>query len=150
MKIINEKERSRIFMEDILSRPLFAHLSSASDGSPRDSPVWFLWEEGSLWILGNYKTDSFPKRIETEPRCAIGIIDYHVKTGLVHHVGFRGTAELEPQVASKVKRLLNRYMGEEERWDPRFHAVSGDSNWVFIKFTPETVVVKDQSYTLRQ
>ncbi|MGM0829217.1 MAG: hypothetical protein ACQEU4_13445 [Bacillota bacterium] len=42
-------------------------------------------------------------------------------------------------------RLLERYLGpEEEKWDPRFKGL-GDSN-ILIKFVPETVVVRDQSF----
>ena len=78
---IGEQAAARL-LNEILARPLFAHLATASEHGPRESPVWFLWEEGALWIIGNYKTDSFPKRIEQEPRCAIGVVDFDVATGL--------------------------------------------------------------------
>jgi hypothetical protein len=29
-------------------------------------PVWFLWEDEAIWIIGNRKTDSFPGRIATD------------------------------------------------------------------------------------
>ncbi|WP_059105285.1 pyridoxamine 5'-phosphate oxidase family protein [Shouchella shacheensis] len=149
MKIIDEKKTSRRLLEEILSRPLFAHLSTYHEEGPRESPVWFLWESESIWIIGNYHSDSFPERIERFPRCSIGIIDFSIDTGLVHHVGFRGSAHLVPQDGLRVKRLLSRYMGDEERWDPRFKAVPGDINWLFVKFNPETAVVRDQSYSLQ-
>jgi hypothetical protein len=53
-----EREPAQELIEKILSRPLFAHLATASERGPRESPVWFLWEGGALWIIGNYKTDS--------------------------------------------------------------------------------------------
>ena len=53
-----------------------------------------LWEDEALWMIGNYKTDSFPKRIGRDPRCAVGIVDFDVSTGMVQHVGFRGRARL--------------------------------------------------------
>jgi hypothetical protein len=133
-------------MDDILSRPLFAHLATASEHGPRESPVWFLWENEALWIIGNYQTDSFPKRIELNPRCAIGIVDFNVATGLVQHVGFRGEARLEPHDADRMRRLLSRYMGAVERWDPRFIEILDDTNYIFVRFDPETAVVRDQSY----
>ncbi|HEX8173526.1 MAG TPA: pyridoxamine 5'-phosphate oxidase family protein [Pyrinomonadaceae bacterium] len=133
-------------MTEILARPLFAHLATYSDAGPRESPVWFLWEQEALWIIGNYRTDSFPKRIELEPRCAVGIVDYDGSTGLVQHVGFRGRAVLEPHDADRMKRLLSRYMGEIERWDERFVEILDDTDYIFIRFDPETVVVRDQSY----
>lgn len=143
------KSSSRDLLEDILSRPLFAHLSTSHENGPRDSPVWFLWEEEAIWIIGNYQVDSFPKRIECNPKCSIGIVDFNIGTGLVHHVGFRGRAVLLPQETERVKRLFNRYMGEQQHWDPRFGAVLGDDNWIFVRFEPETAVVRDQSYNLR-
>jgi hypothetical protein len=136
-------------LEDILSRPLFAHLATASTEGPRESPVWFLWEGGALWIIGNYVSDSFPKRIEREPRCAIGIVDFSVSSGMVQHVGFRGRARLEPHDPMRMKRLLGRYMGEMENWDTRFVEILDDTDYIFIRFEPETAVVRDQSYELR-
>ncbi|GAA0463690.1 pyridoxamine 5'-phosphate oxidase family protein [Alkalibacillus silvisoli] len=144
-----DESAHRRLLEEILSRPLFAHLSTYHEDGPRESPVWFLWENEKIWIIGNYRTDSFPKRIERDPRSAIGVVDFNVETGLVHHVGFRGKATLVPQDAARVERLLNRYMGKQERWDPRFSAVLGDMDWMFVRFEPETVVVRDQSYQLQ-
>ena len=45
-------------IEDVLYKPLMAHLSTVEDEAPRDSPVWFLWEDSFLWIFGTSK-DSF-------------------------------------------------------------------------------------------
>ncbi len=146
-----DETASRCLLDQVLSRPLFAHLATASEQGPRESPVWFLWEEAALWIIGNQRTDIFPKRIEREPRCAIGIVDFDIATGFVQHVGFRGRARLEPHDEERMKRLLRRYLGEQEqRWDPRFLAVLGDRNWVFVRFEPETAVVRDQSYQVNQ
>src|SRR4051812_2315254 len=102
--------RARELMRDLLARPLFAHLATASAAGPRESPVWFLWEDESVWITGNYRTDTFPSRIELDGRCAIGIVDFDRMTGVVQHLGFRGRARLEPHDAEKVKRLLARYL----------------------------------------
>ena len=137
-------------MNDILSRPLFAHLATSSESGPRESPVWFLWEDNALWIIGNYRTDSFPKRIERDPRCAIGVIDFDQLTGLVRHVGFRGLGFLHPHDEERMKRLLWRYMGKLEDWDSRFVEILGDTDYIFIRFEPETVVVRDQSYQVKK
>lgn len=142
-------ESARRLMEEILARPLFAHLATASEHGPRESPVWFLWEDGALWIIGNYRTDSFPKRIEREPRCAIGIVHFDASTGLVRHVGFRGQARLEAHDADRMKRLLGRYMGVLDNWDSRFVEILDDEDYIFIRFEPETVVVREQSYELK-
>ena len=139
-------DSARRLMDDILSRPLFAHLATASSQGPRESPVWFIWEDEALWIIGNHKTDSFPKRIAAEPRCAIGMVDFDASTGLVQHVGFRGRACLEPHDPDRMKRLFTHYMGEMQRWDSRFITLLDDADYLFVRFEPETVVVRDQSY----
>jgi hypothetical protein len=145
----SDDSRSRSLLEEVLSRPLFAHLATDSELGVRESPVWFLWEDEALWIIGNYETDTFPKRIELEPRCAIGIVDFDLLTGLVQHVGFRGRATVHPHDESRAKRLLSRYLGEnQEQWDTRFVEVLGDANFVFVRFEPETAVVRDQSYVV--
>lgn len=138
---------SRKLLEEILARPLFAHLATNSELGPRESPVWFLWEDEAVWIIGNYKTDTFPARIEAEPRCALGIVDFDRSSGLVQHVGFRGQAHLLPHDAERLKRLLRRYLGQHlENWDERFVDILGDTDYVFVCFVPETAVVRDQSY----
>ncbi|HEX8775290.1 MAG TPA: pyridoxamine 5'-phosphate oxidase family protein [Pyrinomonadaceae bacterium] len=147
-----DDKRSGALMSELLARPLFAHLATASDGgAPRESPVWFLWEGEALWIIGNYRTDTFPGRIEREPRCAIGIVDFERSTGLVQHLGFRGRARLEPHDAERMKRLLSRYLGKDaSRWDPRFVEILGDTDYIFVRFEPETAVIRDQSYIVRK
>ncbi|HEV7842921.1 MAG TPA: pyridoxamine 5'-phosphate oxidase family protein, partial [Pyrinomonadaceae bacterium] len=105
-----DEEAAHRLMEEILARPLFAHLATGSEDGPRESPIWFLWESEALWIIGNYQADSFPERIKHEPRCAVGVVDFDDSTGLVQHVGFRGRARLEPHDACRMKRLLSRYL----------------------------------------
>lgn len=143
-------EGARRLLADLLSRPLFAHLATASDEGPRESPVWFLWEEGALWVIGNYRTDTFPRRIEREPRCAVGVVDFDPATGLVRHAGFRGRARLAPHDPGRMERLLGRYMGGRAAWDSRFVQILDDEDYIFVRFEPETVVVRDQSYQLKK
>jgi hypothetical protein len=146
MKVIPGKKSFEL--KEFLSRPLFAHLSTTFRGEPRESPVWFLWEDEALWIIGNRRTDTFPSRIELEPRCAIGIVDFDRVCGLVQHAGFRGRATIEPFDKSRAKRLLKKYLGErEENWDAqRFIEPLDDPDNVLIRFEATTVVVRDQSY----
>ncbi len=144
-----DEESARDLMNDVLNRPLFAHLATASAHGPRESPVWFVWEDGAIWIIGNNKTDSFPGRIAAEPLCALGIVDFDVSTGRVQHLGFRGRARLEPHDSDRMMRVFRRYMGEPERWDPRFVKILNDTDYIFVRLEPETVVVRDQSYALK-
>jgi Pyridoxamine 5'-phosphate oxidase len=150
MKLIHDRPRT-VELEEFLSRVLFAHLASASEEGPRQSPVWFLWEDGAVWIIGSLRDDSFPRRIEREPRCAIGIVDFDAERGLVHHVGMRGRATVEPFDPDRATRLLRRYLGERvEAWDRRFRETLEDSDNVLIRFSPETVVARDQSYAVER
>jgi hypothetical protein len=95
-------------LDEFLARPLFAHIATVLDGAPRDSPVWFLWEDEAIWIIASRATDTFPDRIEREPRCAIGIVDFDPACGLVQHVGFRGRATVEPFDAERAVRRRTR------------------------------------------
>ncbi|TMU85823.1 pyridoxamine 5'-phosphate oxidase family protein [Bacillus sp. BHET2] len=143
MNIITGKKH--INLDEFLKKPLFAHLSTVSKEGPRESPVWFYWENEQIYIIGTPPSDSFPGRIEENPACAIGIVDLDHTTGKVHHVGFRGKATVETFDKTIATKLLKRYLGpNEENWDPRFQGL-GNSN-VLIKFVPESVVVRDQSF----
>ena len=129
-----------------LARPLFAHLATASQDGPRESPVWFLWEDGALWLIGN-QSDSFPKRLRAEPRCALGIVDLDLEKGTLRHVGIRGLATIEPLEPNRLVRLLQRYLGNDERtWSPEFKARVIDRLDLMIRVHPVSVVARDQSY----
>jgi hypothetical protein len=147
MRVIRDRPRT-VDLEEFLSRPLFAHLATASDEGPRNSPVWFLWEEGAAWVIGDRRTNTFLGRIESEPRCALGIVDFDRSAGLVHHVGLRGRATVEPWDPARAERLLARYLGPDvDAWDARFRDTLRDrANYAFVRVEPETVVARDQSY----
>src|SRR3954447_25172615 len=149
MEIIRDRECGVDF-EEFLARPLFAHLATASEHGPRESPVWFLWEDDAIWIIGSRESDSFPARVEADARCAIGIVDFERRAGLVHHVGMRGRAAVEPFDANRARRLLARYLGPDERtWDERFSTTVADPDCehaVLLRFVPETVIARDISY----
>lgn len=135
---------------EVLARPLFAHLATASPEGPRGSPVWFRWERGALWIIGNEKADTFPARVERDPQVAVGIVDFDRETGRVHHVGIRGRGNVEPLDPGRARRLLANYLGNDEgEWDPRFRDVlENPEPYLFVRVEPETVVVRDQSYSV--
>jgi catechol 2,3-dioxygenase-like lactoylglutathione lyase family enzyme len=149
MTVIHDRPRSVEF-DEFLARPLFAHLATAIDGAPRDSPVWFLWEGEAIWIIGSRTTDTFPDRIEQEPRCAIGIVDFEPSSGLVQHIGFRGRATVEPFNPERARRLLERYLGDNQAaWDERFLSTLADRESdrnVFVRFVAHAAVSRDVSY----
>ena len=113
MRVIRDGSRGTFDLEEFLRRPLFAHLATASEHGPRESPVWFSWEGGALWIIGD-SGDTFPGRVWADPRCAIGIVDFDPRTRLVQHAGFRGRATVGPFDVDRAKRLFSRYLGGED------------------------------------
>lgn len=134
-------------IETFLARPLFCFLATNSSEGPRVSPLWYLWEEGAIWIVVNPELKSYPGRVENDPRTALAVVDFDASRGLVQHVGMRGKASLETFDAERAGRLFRRYLGPEERWDGRFHAVFERSErYRLVRFEPETVVARDQSY----
>jgi hypothetical protein len=133
-------------VDAFLQKPLFAHLATASGDGPRESPVWFLWETGALWLIGTTR-DSFPKRLRVEPRCAVGIVEFDLPNGLLRHVGIRGTAAIEPLDHSRLHRLLQRYLGEDQAtWNQSFRTQVIDRLNLMVRINPVSVVARDQSY----
>ncbi len=148
MKILRDRGRP-YDLDEFLKQPLFAHLATQSVEGARDSPCWFLWENGALWIIGEKGVNSFLTRIEIDRRVAVGIVDFDVNTGRVRHVGFRGTATIEPWDPERGRRLLARYLGDDtSKWDrDRFQSNLGARpDLALVRVEPKTIVVRDQSY----
>lgn len=132
-------------LESALERPLFCYLAQAIDAGPRLSPLWFLWEDEALWIIA--RTDrSYLERTKRRPQTAVAIVDFDRRTGRVEHIGMRGTASVEPYDPDRAQRLLAKYLGDERsEWPDGFVGLSPD-DYRLIRFDPETVVARDQSY----
>lgn len=142
-------------VDDFLSRPLFAHLATVTDdGAPRHSPMWFIWEDGSVWVVANERRNTFYERLEHESRCTVGVLEYDQTTGSVEHVGMRGRASLTPfdnrdgddSEDDRAIRMLCRYLGRREQWPDRFQATPGNEENSWFEFEPEVAVARDQSY----
>jgi hypothetical protein len=149
MRIVEQRVTARdreIFdLNEFLSRPLYAHLAHNSGQGPGESPIWFHWDGEALWIIGG---KTFPENLKCDPRCAIGIVDWKPATGLSHHVGLRGRAEVLPFDSAMARTIFRKYFGRDENtWDPRFREdIVGETGVPLVRFTPETVVMRDQSY----
>jgi len=132
-------------IERLLERPLFCFLASVDDGLPRVSPLWYLWEDETVWIMAD-REKTYVDRVESTPEAALAVVEFLPGAGVVRHVGFRGRASVEPFDLDRTNRLLGRYLGPDpETWDDRFLPPWSD-RWCFIRFEPETVVARDQSY----
>lgn len=61
--------------EDLLTRPLFAHLATIRpDGSPQVNPMWFAWD-GSHLRFTNTTARRKSRNVALEPRVAISVND---------------------------------------------------------------------------
>lgn len=130
----------------VLEKPLIAHLSTVEDGEPRDSPVWYIWEDDCVWIFGNSK-DSFVRRLKKDPLCAVGIVDFDLDKGILRHVGIRGTSYLEDINSARLSRFISKYLGNNaEQWNAWFIKSIVDPLDVMVKIVPKSMVAKDVSF----
>lgn len=135
-------------LETVLERPLFCFLGTVDNGDPRATPLWFLWENGAVWIIANGEK-SYPKRVEQHPETALAVVDFERTSGRVQHVGMRGRTTVEPHDPERAIRLLEPYLGPEmSEWDQERFGDPHDwgEKMVMLRFVPETVVARDQSY----
>lgn len=134
-----------VAIDAFLDRPLFCFLAQASSDGPRLSPLWFLWEEGTIWCIAT-RSRSYVERIEADPRTALAIVDFDPGAGRVQHVGMRGRARIETFDPELAARLLARYLGHDEAdWPDRFRDLPA-ADHAIVRFDPSTVVARDQSY----
>jgi nitroimidazol reductase NimA-like FMN-containing flavoprotein (pyridoxamine 5'-phosphate oxidase superfamily) len=133
-------------LADLLSRRLFCFLAQTSEGGPRLSPLWFLWEDDALWIVARLNGRSYPERVERDPRSAVAVVDFDPETGRVEHVGMRGKASLVPYDEGRAHRLFAKYLGEDPAAWPEMFLELDTENYRLVRFDPETVVARDQSY----
>ena len=132
-------------VEEFLDRPLFCFLAQSSGSGPRVSPLWFLWEDGQVWLVAQEDARSYPDRVRQFPDSALAVVDFDPRSGRVEHVGMRGRATLEPYDPARADRLLSSYLGpDRSEWDERFRGLD-DQSYSLVRFDPETVVARDQS-----
>ncbi|MEX5726994.1 hypothetical protein Ga0609869_000347 [Rhodovulum iodosum] len=106
--------------EAVLGRPLIATLATVCPEGPRAAPVWYLWEDGALWMLGSAAGSSV-RRLTADPRCAVEIVDFDNAAGILLHLGLRGEATVGPMVPARFRRLLAKYLGPDPSgWNPWF------------------------------
>lgn len=146
MQIIDQS--SSLNLNEFMQRPLFAHLATSSPEGAKESPVWCLWKNNQLWIATDIQKDTFCHRIKNDARCSLGIVDYDARSGKLHHVGFRGTAELFSFNKIIAQEIFTKYLGTTDQsiWPDWFQAFLDDANARLVCFTPKTIVIRDLSY----
>ena len=91
----------------LLQLPLMANLATICAEGPRNSPVWFLWEDGAIWMLGD-KGGSSVKRLKADARCAVDLVHFSRKEGHLLHLGMRGSATITPMDPRLFERFLDK------------------------------------------
>jgi predicted pyridoxine 5'-phosphate oxidase superfamily flavin-nucleotide-binding protein len=135
-------------LEEFLQKPLFCSLATVADGRPRVSPLWFRWEDESIWIIGD-RGKSYPDRIDADPQTALAVVDFDRTAGRVDHVGMRGRTSIEPHDPDLAIRLLREYLGPDPAtWDAGFFGdpYEWGEEMVMLRFDPETVIARTHSY----
>ena len=95
----------------VLAMPVMAFLGTVEGSKPRVVPVWFIWEDAALWVLGD-KSGSSVKRISENPECAVDIIYFDVAKGVLLHLGLHGRAVVEKSGPLRFRQLLGKYLGD--------------------------------------
>lgn len=135
--------------DDVLSLPLMANLATSSADGPRNSPVWYIWEQQTLWMLASHDSRSVV-RLQQDPRCAVEIVHFENTAGVLLHLGLRGRAVVEVSDAARFKRLLERYLGPDEaNWNQWFidNIARIDSpDGRMIRLQPDSVFTNNVSY----
>jgi hypothetical protein len=137
--------------EELLRLPLMANLATTCAEGPRNAPVWFTWEEGAIWMLGDQEGSSVRRLVE-DPRCAVEIVHFDRAKGYLLHLGMRGQASIEPMRPALFERLLEKYLGEDRsEWNAwfiehiaRIHDPSGR----LIRLEPDSVFTNNVSFFL--
>lgn len=135
--------------QEILHLPLMANLATVSCNGPRNAPVWFLWEDETLWLLGT-EGGSSVRRLEENPQCAVEIVHFDNEKGILLHLGFRGNATIEVSSADRFRRLLSKYLGNNEaswnNWFIENIARVEDRESRMIRLIPQSTFTSNASF----
>ena len=134
---------------EVLALPLMANLATMSLDGPRNAPVWFLWEDGVMWMLGG-EGNASTRRLVADPRCAVEVVEFDNAGGVLRHVGLRGEAEVGPMDPALFRRLLAKYLGPDPGgWNPWFIeevARIEDAAGRLLRLDPASVFTNDVSF----
>jgi general stress protein 26 len=128
----------------VLSKPLMIHLSSTRNGSPRSSPLWFIYEENKVWLFGS-QIDSFVKRLQDEPECALSLVDFDLDHGVLLHVGIRGSVIFNEVDQMRLQRFLIKYLGKYKHNEWFIQEVVEPLN-VMLEVNQQSIIARDVSY----
>jgi len=129
-------------IQEFLSRRLLARLATASPAAqPHVVPVWFLWEDGFIWV-SSYRSTRKITDLKRNPKCAI-VIDIEQAEGQMVAVTIEGYAELvntpKSETRARIERVYTKYLGPEGVLAPDPQSWLDSEENLLIKITPKRV-----------
>jgi nitroimidazol reductase NimA-like FMN-containing flavoprotein (pyridoxamine 5'-phosphate oxidase superfamily) len=134
----------KALIESVLVEPVLARLATTNPKTlqPHVVPVWFMWEEGSVWISSFVSTRKI-RELEKNPQGAV-LIESKQQGGKLQAVLLEGAVELvtEPRqlVREIASRIYIRYLGPEGVKDPEPQSWLNDRENVLIKMSPKKII----------
>jgi nitroimidazol reductase NimA-like FMN-containing flavoprotein (pyridoxamine 5'-phosphate oxidase superfamily) len=130
-------------IDALLAQPILGRLATASaSGQPHVVPVWFLWEDGVLWI-SSFRTTRKVNDLEQNPKCALVVDLPKAEDGLTA-VLLEGEAAIEPtsssEVRARIARVYIKYLGPQGvlEKEPQEWLDSPDNR--LIKLAPKRII----------
>ncbi len=124
-------------MNCFLAEKLLARIATSSfeKNQPHVVPVWYLWENGSIWI-SSYRSTRKIKDLQSNAKCSI-VIDRSESFQGLSAVLFEGQAEIIDSPAETIQeiatRIYARYLGPDGVLEPE------PQEWIH---SPENLLIK--------
>lgn len=142
----SEHVRKDFEVVEVLKKPLILNLATICPDGPRDSVVWFLYDEQKIWLFGT-RQDHFVKRLELDPRCSFSVVDLNLEEGVLRHVSGRCSALLHDLDEERLHKVTVKYLGGNSvSWNKWFIQNILDPLDVMVELPMESVISKDLSY----
>lgn len=128
--------------QEFLSRRLLGRLATVSpDLQPHVVPVWFLFENGAIWISA-YRSTRKIIDINSNPKCAL-VVDVENLAGGLSAVAIEGQALIittPPElVKSRIISIYTKYLGADGVLEKDPQAWLNSPENVLIKLTPTKI-----------
>jgi nitroimidazol reductase NimA-like FMN-containing flavoprotein (pyridoxamine 5'-phosphate oxidase superfamily) len=131
-------------IDQFLANPLLARIATSDleTHQPHVVPVWYTWEDGSLWI-SSFTSTRKVQELQANPRCSIAVDE--AQSGYSHQaVVMEGRVELltEPRelVHKMSTTIYTRYLGEQGVLDPDPQSWIHDPENLLIRLKPEKIL----------
>ncbi len=137
-------DMSQVQIEQFLQAPRFAIVgTNRVNGPPQLTPVWYLYEEGKIYISMFVKSAKY-RNLRRDPGIGICIAGDNPDCRAVM---IYGTVELVPEGDTRVDeivwRLVRRYYDSDEDTQSFMDSVASDGQRVLVVVTPEKVIAED-------